>query len=118
MFLSNRYKKIAILLMALSLILALAPLPKIGAADHGDGPAIGLDRSADLNDVYFFLDPNDNTRVVLLLTVCGFIVPGEAANFGVFDHNLRYRFEIESDGTTLPDGIIDVTFSAKGTSAA
>jgi len=118
MFRSDKSKKIAILTTALSLILALAPTPKIGAADHGDGPGVGVDRSADINDVYLFLDPNDNTRVVMLLTVCGFIVPGEAVNFGIFDHNLRYRFEIESNGNATPNGFIDVTFSEKVTSGA
>jgi uncharacterized protein DUF4331 len=118
MFLSDKSKKIAILTMALSLILALMPTPRIGAADHGDGPGVGVDRSADINDVYMFLDPNDNTRVIMLLTVCGFIVPGEAVNFGIFDHNLRYRFEVESNGNATPDGFIDVTFSEKVTSGA
>jgi hypothetical protein len=118
MFRSDKSKKIAVLTFALRLILALAPAPKIGAADHGDGPGVGVDRSADLNDVYMFLDPNDNTRVVMMLTVCGFIVPGEAVNFGVFDHNLRYRFEIESNGNATSDGFIDVTFSEKVTSGA
>jgi hypothetical protein len=118
MFRSDKSKKIVILTTALSLILALAPTPKIGAADHGDGPGVGVDRSADLNDVYLFLDPNDNTRVVMMLTVCGFIVPGEAVNFGIFDHNLRYRFEIESNGNATPDGFIDVAFSEKVTSGA
>ena len=118
MFRSYTSKKIAILTVALSLILALAPAPRIGAADHGDCPGVGVDRSADLNDVYLFLDPNDNTRVVMMLTVCGFIVPGEAVNFGIFDHNLRYRFEIESNGNATPDGFIDVTFSEKVTSGA
>src|SRR5262245_61833195 len=56
MFLSNKGKKTAILTMAVSLILALAPAPRIGAADHGDGPGVGIDRSADINDVYLFLD--------------------------------------------------------------
>src|SRR5215475_11600982 len=118
MFRSDKSKKIAILTVALCMILALAPTPKIGAADHGDGPGVGVDRSADINDVYLFLDPNDNTRAVMMLTVCGFIVPGEAVNFGIFDHNLRYRFEIESNGNATPDGFIDVTFSEKATSGA
>lgn len=120
MFPSGKSKKIAVLTIALSLILTLALMPaqRTGAADHGDGPGVGVDRSADANDAYFFLDPNDNTRVVMILTVNGFIVPAEAVNFGVFDHNLRYRFEIEATGGPVPDGFIDVTFSEKGTSGA
>src|SRR5499426_1591505 len=118
MFRSDKSKKIVILTPALTLILAMAPMRKIGADDHDDGPGVGEDGSADLHDVYLFLDPNDNSRVVMMLTVCGFIVPGEAVNFGIFDHNLRYRFEIESNGNATPDGFIDVTFSEKVTSGA
>jgi hypothetical protein len=118
MFSSGKSKKTAVLIMAISLILALAPAPKIGAADHGDGPGVAVDRSADLNDAYLFLDPNDNSRVVMALTVNGFIVPSEAVNFGVFDHNLRYRFELEANGDPIPDAFIDVTFSEKVTAGS
>jgi hypothetical protein len=116
----GKSKKAIVLTLAFGLILTLALVPakRIGAADHGDGPGVGVDRSADANDAYFFLDPNDNSRVVMILTVNGFIVPAEAVNFGVFDHNLRYRFELESNGNAAPDGFIDVTFSRKVTSGA
>jgi hypothetical protein len=118
--LRSRNKQIAAFALALSIALAafLTPAPNIGAADHGDGPGVSVDRSADLNDCYLFLDPNDNTRVVLLATVNGFIVPGEAVNFGVFDHNIRYRFELEVDGDAAPDQFLDVTFSEKINSGA
>jgi hypothetical protein len=118
MFFSDRSKKTTILIVALSMILALAPAPRIGAADHGDGPGVGVDRSADLNDAFLFLDPNDNSRVIVAVTVNGFIVPGEAVNFGVFDHNLRYRFELEANGGPIPDGFIDVFFSEKVTAGS
>jgi hypothetical protein len=118
MFSSSKSKKAAILTMAFALILALTPAPQIGAADHGDGPGVAVDRSADLNDAFLFLDPNDNSRVILAVTVNGFIVPSEAVNFGVFDHNLRYRFELEANGDPIPDGFIDVFFSEKVTSGS
>jgi hypothetical protein len=120
MFSVGKTKKAVVLTMAFGLILTLALVPskRIGAADHGDGPGVGVDRVADTNDAFFFLDPNDNSRVVMILTVNGFIVPAEAVNFGVFDHNLRYRFEIEANGNATPDGFIDVTFSEKATSGA
>ena len=83
------------------------------AADHGDAPTASLDQSADVADVFFFLDPNDNTKAILIGTVHGFIVPGEAANFAIFDPALRYRFEIENTGNATPDRFIDVTFSPR-----
>lgn len=117
---SSRNRMLATITLALSLILSLVliPAPQIGAADHGDAPSNANDRAGDLDDLYFFLDPNDNSRVVIAMTVQGFIVPGEAANFGFFDHNLRYRFELETNGDPSPDHFIDVAFSEKMTSVS
>ena len=56
-----------------------------GGADHGDAPMLANDRAADIGDVFVFLDPTDNTRVVIAVTVQGFIVPQEAVNFAFFD---------------------------------
>jgi hypothetical protein len=106
------------LAFSLTLAMVLIPTPQIGAADHGDAPANANDRAGDLGDAYLFLDPNDNTRLVIAMTAQGFIVPGEAVNFGFFDHNLRYRFELETTGDPTPDHFIDVTFSEKMTSPA
>ena len=83
------------------------------AADHGDAPGIAGDQGADLADVYFFLDPNDNTKVILIGTLRGFIVPGEAVNFGIFDPTVLYRFEFENTGDAVPDLTLDVTFSER-----
>ena len=82
------------------------------AADHGDGPVASNNQSTDIADVYAFLDPNDNSRVVLALTQRGFIASGENANFGIFDRFLQYRFELETTGDAKPDKFINITFSA------
>lgn len=88
------------------------------AADHGDAPNVAGDQGGDLGDTYMFLNPNDNTRVVIAVTLRGFIVPGEAVNFSVFDQATSYRFDIENTGDSRPDQTIEVSFSAKGTTAA
>lgn len=85
----------------------------VRAADHGDGPTIDFDRAADVGDVYAFVDPADNTMVCLIGTFHGFIVPGEAVNFGAFDSNVLCRFEIENTGDAKIDQRIDVSFSAR-----
>jgi hypothetical protein len=87
-------------------------------ADHGDAPNVAGDQNADLGDTYVFLDPNDNTKLILATTFRGFIVPGEANNFVIFDPTTTYRFEIEQTGDTRADMTIDVNFSAKGAAAA
>ena len=115
----SHQKKIALTALALTvaLLLALIPAPLSDAADHGDAPLSASDQGADLNDTYIFLDPNDNTRVVILGTLHGFIVPNEMVNFGIFDENVRFRFELEFTGDARPDRFIDIRFSPKSQSA-
>ena len=84
------------------------------AADPpADGPAASNDASADLASVFLFLDPNDNSRVILSMTVRGFIVPSQAVNQGIFDPSIRYQFQIEGTGDAAPEAVIDVTFSKR-----
>ncbi len=93
------------------LALALAASPKARASDHIDSPGITQDRGSDLADTYAFLDPNDNSQVVLIMSTQGFIVSGEHFGMAIFDSNIRYRFEIENTGDARPDTFVDVTFS-------
>jgi uncharacterized protein DUF4331 len=102
-----------VLLVLFVIAIMLVPATRFDAADHGDAPFVAHDSGADLNDVYFFRDPNDNSRLILIMTVHGFIVPGEASNFGIFDPAIRYRFELESTGDARPEGSIDVRFSTR-----
>jgi hypothetical protein len=84
---------------------------RLHAADHADAPLVAHDQAADIGDVYFFLDPNDNTQVILAVTTHGFIVPAQNANLGFFDSLVRYRFQIENTGEAKADLLIDVSFS-------
>jgi hypothetical protein len=93
--------------------LAVFSLPALRASDHADGPTVAGDQAADLADCYMFVDPSDATKLVIINTVRGFIVPGEAVNFVVFDSTIKYRFQIENSEDAKPDGFIEVTFSEK-----
>lgn len=93
--------------------LPLADVPRGDAADHADSPLVSNDRGSDLGDTYLFVDPTDSTKVVIAMTVQGFIVPGEAVNFVGFDPNVRYRFELETTGDARADKFIDVRFSPR-----
>ena len=89
-------KRNAIVAMAVTIALTfvLTPAPHIDAADHRDGPILsGIPPTLDIADLYLFLDPSDNSRVVISLTTAGFIVPGENRSSGIFDSNARYRFD-------------------------
>jgi hypothetical protein len=96
---------------ALALGLCLTIGPYVNAADHGDGPITSNNQSSDIADVFAFLDPNDNSKVVLIMTQRGFIASGENANFGIFDQFLQYRLELETTGDAKPDQFINITFS-------
>lgn len=103
-------------LHSLGALLALAAAPALHptrAADHGDAPNVAGDQAADLADIYFFRHPTVATDVVLIATVRGFIVPGEAENFGIFDPNIRFRFALENTGDSRPDKFIDVVFGPR-----
>jgi hypothetical protein len=91
--------------------------PPVSIADHGDAPFVsGSVPNADIGDGFLFLDPNDNSRLVIAMTLQGFIPAGEAVNLSVFDPLLTYRFELETTSDARPDQFITVKFSRKVTS--
>ncbi len=94
-----------------ALTVQLTPVTPVGASDHIDSPTIAQDRGADIADLWAFLDPNDNSKAVLIMSTQGFIVSGEHFGMPIFDHNIRYRFEIENTGDARPDKFVDVTYS-------
>ena len=101
-------------LAALSALAAFSIVsPVARAADHGDAPFVAGDQFADLADIYAFLNPNDNTKVDIIVTFRGFIVAGEAVNFAIYDPTLRYRIEIENTGDAKADKFINVSFSPR-----
>lgn len=103
----------SLILLAFSALFSIlvAPLPLVRAADHAESTSVADDPGADLGDSFIFLDPSDNTKVVLSMTVAGFIVPAEMVNLGFFPSSIVYRFEIENTGDAAPDRFIDIQFS-------
>jgi len=105
-------KKVGLVALALTMALAagLTPPMPTGASDHIDGPQLANDHASDINDMYFFLDPNDNSKVVMIMTINPFVISSEIIGQAIFDHNVRYRFEIENTGDAAPDLFYDVRF--------
>jgi hypothetical protein len=95
-------------LAALLLGLAVGWHPVIAVAgDHADAPLFAHDPSADIADLFAFLDPTDNSQVVLIATVHPHIVPGLNPTVGSFDENIRYRFEIYNDHINLASPVLN-----------
>src|SRR5262252_6812355 len=105
---SRRISKLLATGLATVLVIVLVPALFTEAADHGDAPAASLDRGAEITDVYLFLDPNDNTKVIIAMGIHGFIPPGENNNFSPFDPNVRYHFEFDTTGDARPEEAIDI----------
>lgn len=84
---------------------------QVRASDHLDSPQVAQDRAADIGDMWAFLDPNNNSQVVLVMSTMNFVVSSEHFGMVIFDSNLRYRFEIENTGDASPDAFVDVTYS-------
>ncbi len=110
----SRSKKIAAaaaLLGTSALAVLVAPMVHTIASDHVDSPTVNQDHGSDLNDTWAFLDPNDNSKVVIAMSTQPFILSSEAIGQAIFDNNIRYRFEIENTGDAKPDRFVDVTYS-------
>lgn len=113
----SRKKALAALLVMAFMILCW-PAPGTRAADHGDAPLVDEDRPADIDDVYAFLDPNDNSKLIVICTLYGFIVPSEAINFSAFDPRVRYLLALETTGDATPDLFFDIRFSPRTAAAS
>jgi len=108
-----RYTKPLLGALTLSAALAvwLAPPAPTVASNHIDSPLTTQDRGANIADHWAFLDPNDNSKIVLILSTQGFIVSSEHFGMSIFDPHQRYRWEIENTGDARPDKYIDVYYS-------
>lgn len=84
---------------------------RINASNHIDSPISTQERGANITDHFAFLDPNDNSKVVLVMGTQGFIIPGEHFGMSIFDSHLRYRWMISNSGNAKPDKYIDVTYA-------
>ncbi|MEO6050008.1 MAG: DUF4331 family protein [Pyrinomonadaceae bacterium] len=99
------------LLLAAAMTVQLIPVTPTSASDHIDSPIITQDRGSDIADTYAFVDPNDSSKVVLIMSTQSFIVSGEHFGMAIFDSNIRYRFEIENTGDAKADTYVDVLYS-------
>jgi Domain of unknown function (DUF4331) len=96
--------------MPLALVLAAlfaAPAP---AADHRDGPLTTNDPTADINDVYAFVDPTDTSRTVIAVTA----VPLATSN-SRFSDVVEYHVHIDNGGAGNATTTITCTFPQEAT---
>jgi len=76
-----------------------------GASDHRDSALLTSNPAEDIADVYTFLNPSDPSRVVLAMTVSGFIPPSENGT-ALFDPQVLYQLKIDTNGDAVEDQVI------------
>lgn len=80
------------------------------AADHREAPRISEFPPADLNDIYAFQAPDDQDRLVLVMTVNPLSEPEFAGTYA-FSPRVRYTFAIDNNGDAVPEHFINTFFS-------
>lgn len=75
----------------------------VRASSHREAPSTSVDPMADGTDVYAFVDPNDPTRVNLIMNFIPFQLPQGGPNFYRFDDNIQYAMRIDNNGDAITD---------------
>jgi Domain of unknown function (DUF4331) len=81
------------------------------ASSHREAPGISNDPLADNTDVYFFRDPADPSRLVLIANWIPLEEPAGGPNFSHFGESIRYEFNIDWDGDALEDIVYRLEFT-------
>src|SRR6187549_3868602 len=66
---------------------------------------------ADNTDVYFFRDPVDPSRLVLIGNWIPLEEPAGGPNFFHFEPNIRYEFNVDWNGDAIEDVVYRFTFT-------
>lgn len=83
------------------------------AADHREAPLVDGIPEGDITDVYLFTDPNDATRVVMIMNVNPFSVPAELPSYSL-SPDLLYQFKIDNTGDAREDLVIQIVADVAG----
>ena len=97
--------------LALAALLLTLSTSAASASSHREAPGISNDPLADNTDVYFFRDPADPSRLVLISNWVPLEEPAGGPNFFHFGENIRYEFNVDSNGDALEDVVYRVEFT-------
>ena len=91
------------------------PRKAVQAADHRDSPTADANPEGDITDFFAFGDPNDNSRLVLIMNVNPFSVPAENPSYS-FSNEFLYQFKFANDKDADEDLVIQAVFQSVPTS--
>jgi hypothetical protein len=102
----------AVWVAALALVLSASVRPRVAmASSHREAPLISDDPAADNTDTYFFRDPVDPTRLVLIGNWIPLEEPAGGPNFFHFAEGVRYELNVDWDGDAVEDVVYRFTFT-------
>jgi hypothetical protein len=107
----NRFRFRNAPLRVLVALLFLLPAAAALGSSHREAPGISKDPVADNTDVYFFVDPLDPSRVVLIANWIPLEEPAGGPNFSHFGEDIRYEFNIDADGDAMEDVVYRLQFT-------
>jgi len=110
---SRMFKGFGVLAAALAAMLIYCPSASVKAADHRDAPTVDGLPEGDITDVFAFLDPNDASKLVLMMNVNPFSVPGSNPTYR-YSPDFLYQFKIDNTGDGVEDLVIQVLFTGTG----
>lgn len=87
-------------------VLAIAVVVYLFAADHIDAPAV-TDTSSDITDFYAF---NGESGLVFVANVQGLLAPGEATSNASFDEDVMIEINIDNNEDNVEDLVIQCLF--------
>jgi len=102
-----------LLMAVLAFALLSSGAPALFAADHREAPLVDAVPEGDITDVYVFTDPNDSSRVVMIMNVNPFSVPAELPSYSL-SPDLLYQFKIDNSGDAREDVVIQVLADVAG----
>ncbi len=97
--------------LALALAILLTTLAPAAASSHREAPGISNDPVADNTDVYFFRDPVAPSRLVMIGNWIPLEEPAGGPNFFHFEPNIRYEFNVDSNGDAIEDYVYRLIFT-------
>lgn len=88
---------------------AALPAQPTQASDHREASMIREDATADIADLYAFVNPNNANKLVLVMTVNPFSVSSENVTYQ-FSPDVRYIFKVDIDGDARSDRYVIARF--------
>ena len=81
-------------------------------ADHVEAPLAVANPDLDITDVYAFLDPQDDSQIVVAMAVNPFIPPEDGSTG--FSPDVLYQFKFDNTGDGVEDYVVQFQFIGIG----